>query len=42
VLFLEKIKDIPKVMDLGKLDRNCKAWNEYVPNNPFPKPDSGI
>ncbi|KAK0707618.1 ascomycete fungal laccase from thielavia arenaria [Lasiosphaeris hirsuta] len=42
VLFLEKKDKIPKVMDLGELEPNCKAWREYLPSNPFPKPDSGL
>jgi hypothetical protein len=42
VLFVEKASEIPKVMDLGQLKQNCDAWREYEPNNPFPKPDSGL
>ncbi|KAK5654321.1 hypothetical protein OQA88_7499 [Cercophora sp. LCS_1] len=42
VIYLEKLGEIPKVMDLNELEGNCKAWREYEPTNPFPKPDSGL
>ncbi|KXX80824.1 Laccase-2 [Madurella mycetomatis] len=42
VQFLEKVSQIPRVMNLDELQPNCNAWREYAPTNPYPKLDSGL
>jgi FtsP/CotA-like multicopper oxidase with cupredoxin domain len=42
VQFLERMGEIPKAMDLGVLEPNCKAWTDFYGSSPFKKFDSGL